>query len=701
MKKISRNKDSNRKKETSGKNGKKIKLSGKQKILINRNLVVFAAFAVIGFTIYSNTFKTPFIFDDQAHIPDNPHIQIKELNFKSIIDAGFESPLPQRPVANISFALNYYFNRLDVTGFHLINISIHILTAFFLYLLFKHTLSLPVLQKKYHNTEYLPFCAALVWLAHPLQTQSVTYIVQRMNSLAAMFYILSLLLYVKGRLSQISSSRGWLWFAGCITAGLLSFGCKEIAAMLPFFILLYEWYFFQDMNIAWLKKQIPFIVIATVVFAFLVLLYLGLNPIEKLTSESQRWGFSIPERLLTQSRVIIFYISLLFFPHPGRLNLDHDFGISYSLINPITTIPAIIAILFLLALSVYPAKKERLLSFCILWFFGNLLIESSFVAIEIIYEHRLYLPSMFFILAISAAAWRLIKEYRIKLVLFSVLTVLLGLATYQRNTVWADSVSLWSDCAAKSPNKARPQYNLACELYEQGNYTEAAKYYTRTIELDPSRYDAYEGLAYLYLSEEQISRSIELCDKAIELNPKAERAYYIKGQALYRQNKLDEAILNLQKGIEIDPKLAKIYNDLAVIYNRKGQFENAVNFWKKAIRINPEIVEALNNLAWLLAACQEEKYRDSAESIRLSEKACEITKYNQPDLLDTLAAAYASAGQFEKAVETAQKAVELLNSQGNRKLAEEIEKRIDLYKNSKPYRDVSQINTNINTNKHN
>jgi len=204
-------------------------------------------FLVLGCLIYSNTLEAPFYFDDLPNIVQNPHIRLTELTLEDLTRAGFKSHSSSRPIANITFALNYYLQQYDVTGYHVINIIIHLLTGIFLYFFIRITLHLSIPESP--NPSIISFFAALLWLVHPIQTQSVTYIVQRMNSMAAMFYILSLLLYVCGRLARQNRIM-WPYFGGCAVAGVLAMGCKQIAATLPFFLLLYEWYFFQDLKMA-------------------------------------------------------------------------------------------------------------------------------------------------------------------------------------------------------------------------------------------------------------------------------------------------------------------------------------------------------------------------------------------------------------------------------------------------------------------
>jgi hypothetical protein len=233
----------------------------------------------------------------------------------------------------------------------------------------------------------------------------VAYIIQRMNSMAAMFYILSMLFYVKFRMSGANRLK-WLQFAGCVISALLAFGTKEITATLPFFIILYEWLFFQESSPQWAKRNLPLLGGALVLVIIIALVYLNYDPVAKILNGYKIRDFTPMQRVLTQSRVVIFYISLILWPSPSRLNLDHDFALSYSLLDPFTTVISIVVIFTLIVFAILSARKAPLLSFSILWFFGNLVIESSVIGLELVFEHRNYLPSMFAILAIVAGGGR-------------------------------------------------------------------------------------------------------------------------------------------------------------------------------------------------------------------------------------------------------------------------------------------------------
>jgi len=220
-----------------------------------------------------------------------------------------------------------------------------------------------------------------------------------------MFFILALILYAKGRIAQQQSVQQgdarsrhyYCWFAGCLMAGLLALGSKESTAMLPVFIFLYEWYFFQDLDKSWFKRQIKYLVAIVILFGLIAGLYLGFDPLGKFNTFRDYFfkEFTIGQRLLTQARVVIYYLSLIFYPNPSRLNLDYDFPLSYTLFDPFTTFLSLIIIVGLIALGFYLARKQRLISFCIFWFLGNLVIESSVIPLALIFEHRIYMPSMF------------------------------------------------------------------------------------------------------------------------------------------------------------------------------------------------------------------------------------------------------------------------------------------------------------------
>jgi len=470
------------------------------------------------FLAYSNSAGSPFIFDDRVNILENTYIRLTDLSFANILN-GLKGPLAVRPVANLSFAFNYYFSKYDVFTYHIINILIHTLNACLLYYFLKFTLNIHYkksspyttnspantgLQDELKGFSVIAFSIAAIWAFNPLHIQSVTYIVQRMNSMATLFFILALVLYIKGRLAQTKTSRqksenhpknfqliAIIYFGGSAFAWLLSLGCKEIAVSLPFFILLYELYFFQELN----SHHFKFFLISvfgTLIITGMLLYFIPDNRIvDRIINSYDFFDFTLKQRVLTESRVVIYYLSLLFYPSPSRLLLDYDFTISKSLLAPPSTLLAFLTIAFLLILAFCIAKKERLISFGIFWFFGNLVIESSFIGLDIIFEHRTYLPSMM-LFPIPLLLILKIRRFAFwgRIPVICGVIIICAMWTYERNSVWQSRESIWRDSAIKAPTNPRAHYNLGRAMIPKGNFVEAAKHFRKALHLNPEYPDA-------------------------------------------------------------------------------------------------------------------------------------------------------------------------------------------------------------------
>jgi protein O-mannosyl-transferase len=358
---------------------------------------VVAAGLIIGVALvaYSNTFSVPFYFDDRPNILENPDVQIKVLTWDQVehlIKNTYKESI--RVFSYFTLALNYYFGGVNVFGYHLVNFIIHVASGIFLYGFLMLTFNLLHLKEKYGGISYrVALFASLIFIAHPIQTQSVTYIVQRMASMAGMFYLITLVLYIKGRL--VSGRVKYVYFLGMVLSYVLGVFSKENVAILPLFIVLYEFYFFQNFDLGPRGKKILFVLgsvlLGLVAFGFILW---GKRYIELTIAGYEYRTFTLSERVLTQFRVVLYYVTLLIYPHPSRLNLDYDFPISKTIFDPPTTIFSIIIITGLIGYSFWVAKKRPVLSFFILWYFGNLAIESSIFPLEMVYEHRLYLPSV-------------------------------------------------------------------------------------------------------------------------------------------------------------------------------------------------------------------------------------------------------------------------------------------------------------------
>jgi len=629
-----------------------------------KNILFLVLFSVVGFLIYSNTFEAPFVLDDGGKIEKNTYIRIKEISVKSLTKVAFNKiHSPFRFIPRITFALNYYFHQYRLPGYHITNIVIHIITCILLYYFIKMTLSLPILRSKYNNTDIIAFFAAMVWLVNPLHTQSVTYTVQRINSIAAMFFILSMLLYVLGRIRQNryihinSRIRGHagLYLSGAVVAWLMAIGSKQNAAVLPFFIFLYEWYFFQNLDREWLKRNMKIVLVVAAIFAVTAFIFLGSSPLERLKSigDFGNHEFTLMERVLTQPRVVIYYLSLLAYPHPSRLNLDYDFPLSYSPLDPVTTLFSIFVIIGFIWLAICLAKKERLLSFCIIWFFGNLLIESSVIPLAIIFEHRTYLPSMLIFLLVIIPGHQYIKLKWAGPIMICLMIVVSSFWTYQRNNIWSDPAKFWGDIVKKSPNKARPHNNLGNVLKKQGFLEEAIKHYVETLQIDPNYEKAHSNMGNALKKLGRMDEAIEHYMEALRIKPSFSSAHNNLGNALAKLGKVDEAIKHYKIAIRLNPNYMEANYGMGNVLLTKRDLEGSVKHYTEALRINPYFAEAHTNLGHVLQAQGnlDKAIKHFKEAVRL-----------KPDLTiahNKLGNALLKAGNIDASIKCFRKALQI------------------------------------------
>jgi tetratricopeptide (TPR) repeat protein len=550
--------------------------------------------ALISAIIYSNSFKAPFVFDDLGNIVEVTSVQMTTLNYESLQRATFEGRLPRRWLPNLSFGLNYYFGGHEVWGYHLLNLVVHILTAMVLYGLFFTTLTLPRLNFSPRRAAEISLISAMVWAVHPLQTNAVTYIVQRMTSMAALFYLSALLFYVRGRLLNRFEAKRYAFWAASLLCGLMALVSKENSAMLPPIILAYEFYFLRDgkRRINY-RKSIVSLGISLLSILAIGWVYIGHSSLLAILGNFKYRDFTLVERLLTETRIIFHYLSLIVLPLPSRLNFDYDYTISSSLLSPPLTLVATLGIACLIGLTIYLFRRHRLLSFGLLWFLANLLIESTIIPLELVFEHRLYLPSSMLILAVVALSYGLWgMRQQVLPLLWTIVIIVLCLFTWQRNVVWGSELSFWQDVVDKSPGKARGNDSLGSAHYREGDLDRATKYYEQAVSLDPSFYKAYDNLGKTYLETGLIDKSIKAHRKAIKIKPTFSKAYFNLGAAYFNKGLKDEAIRAFQQAIKINPSFSRAYFNLGVAYTNKGLKDESIKAFQKATETNPSYSRA-------------------------------------------------------------------------------------------------------------
>lgn len=610
---------------------------------------VFLLLACMGvFAAYYNSIDGPFLHDDYNYVAGNPAIEISSLSLAELKKAAFESRLSSRVLPNVTFALTYYFLGEEAGGFRLVNIIIHICTAFAVFLLFRATLQLECFRSRFPRGGEIAFLAALLWAVHPLMTNSVTYIVQRMTSMAALFSICSLLLYIHGRLAATSRVRRICYILAA-TSGVCAFLSKENSAMLPFMVLAYELFFLRDFD--WRKQYKTALVALTVlVVAFSLLALFYFNGDFNFLEGYRKRDFTLTERLLTQTRVVLYYLSLILLPLPSRLNFLHDIPLSAGLFNPPQTFFAILFIAAALGGIFVFHKRHRLVSFAILWYLGNLVIESSVLPLELMYEHRTYLPSIMVVLALCAYLYRLEAVHRLLPgVCLGVLIVLFGCFTWQRNLVWADTRVFWQDVVNKSPGLARGYLGLYSSFRAQGRTAEAREYLEKAYAVDPyndvtvvnitrdyiagQRFREARTVLDAFLPKKQTAETLLLsavvygflgdpanaekeAQRTVAFDPGSATAYRALGEAQRQQKKYRQALANYQTALNLGLKTAPLLSIIGTIHLELADIDNAIHFFRESLRMDPDNRQSHYYLS--LAYGKKGMEEDAAREMRLS-----------------------------------------------------------------------------------
>lgn len=530
---------------------------------------------------YSNSLHTTWQLDDRPNITNNYPLLINDLRPETLWKTLFSKPFAEgslyRPVANLSFALNWYFGQENPFGYHLVNLLVHILTAVFLYKTTLLLLSSSSL-KKYPAQDllFIALLSTVLWAINPIQIQAVTYIVQRMASMGAMFFVFSLHTYIRARQAERFAQRAKRLFA-CSLFFLLALGCKENVVTLIPSLLLIELLFFETKDR--FSQTTRAVLIATnIVFILAAIYYLvSHNYLHALTASIGSRPFSLLERLLSQPSILLFYLSLLLYPSPERLSIDHSFPLSTSLLHPWTTLPALLGIIALLVFAVLQRRKTPLLSFALLFFFVNHLVESTIIPLELIFEHRNYLPSFFLFLPVaagihwaikrSASSSRLVHSALIGLI--PLLLIAIGLGTYSRNQAWATEESLWADALTKAPNNARPYAKLG-EIYgwqkekTPENLQTAVALLHKALDRESPRTSfkaAIVGnIGKVYANYDLLDQAVKYYNQSLEMNPDFINSRFDLAEALTLQGNFTQALEQVNKVIDKNDLQSRFFN---------------------------------------------------------------------------------------------------------------------------------------------
>lgn len=459
--------------------------------------LLLGVFTLATVLAYAPGLRGPFIFDDAIHIVANPALMPDAADLQGAL-ASNRTDFSGRPLAMLSFALNAYLagGPARALPFKITNIAIHLLNAALVYwlcaLLLRQLGETPA--GTWSSRRWVAALVAGIWALHPLQLTSVLYVVQRMNSLATLFVLGGLIAFCYGRSAvQVGQPKGYLLMGGGLIGGVaLGVACKESAALLPLYAFVIECTLFRVQPPAAIERRRLGLFYGTFVAlpALLALLWLAVYSDIVPRSYSMR-EFDLYERLLTEARVLWFYVSLLLVPIPQRLSLFHDdLPISTGLTDPWTTLPAILGLVTVTVVALVARRRQPLLSFAVLWFLVGHTMESSFLGLEIAHEHRNYLPSLGVVVGCVYALLRGMERLRIsphvQIGLALLLPVTLAVGTHMRAQTWSSQDGIVSHMVRHHPSSPRAHASLAQLYAERHNALGALQHYRRAADLAPS-----------------------------------------------------------------------------------------------------------------------------------------------------------------------------------------------------------------------
>jgi len=555
--------------------------------------------ALVGVLVFSNSLESPFIFDDERHIIDNPNIA----NPWPLLPILKES----RPVVSLTLAFNYKFGTdIDVRGYHLVNLTIHILAALALYGLVRSTLLLPKWSRCFGDiAPWIAFAAAVLWMVHPLVTQAVNYIVQRAESMMAMFYLMTLYCAVR---SFTSAGSKTFWYAAAIATCALGMGCKPVMVSAPLIVLIYDRTFVTNSFRAALRQRT---VLYIGLVAGWVLLILIRGPSQLLTSDAAA-GFNLEiinpwVYLYSQSHVICHYLRLAIWPNP--LVFDYWWLPARSMIE---IWPYLVIIVFLLIASGVALWRKNWLGVIGAMFFCVLSPTSSFVPIaDLAVEHRMYLPLAAIIVAGVIGGYVLLcrlkgprQAHVLGGILVLVLAILLAAGTVRRNRDYKSARQLWQTVVDHRPLNIRARNSLGIYMARDGDDRLALDQYNTVLADKPDFVDSLLARAEVYLKLNEFDDALVDLTRVMALptgDLQQRQANFNAGVATLRLEQFEQSESYLRKAIKIDPNFTKAYNNLGYVLRQQEKFEEAEQAVRKLIELNPLKPDAYLNLAMILS----------------------------------------------------------------------------------------------------
>lgn len=564
---------------------------------MKRHILALSLIAVISFSLYANTLKNGFVYDDEFTIVNNT--LIKDL---SHLDRLFynnnyfarSAEKSYRPVVTFTYFIDYALYGLRPWGYHLTNIILHatngVLLYAFLILLFKQApFNNPAASGLSLNNPSLPI--TLLFITHPVLTEAVNAISYREDLLAFSFYMGVLIIYLLLRLETHSTLL--LYPLSCLLY-LLALLSKEMALTLPLIAYSLDLICSSSKNKNRIFPDRYIIGYICITFLYLYLYFhLFYNPIEK---EAIRWTLS--QRLLTIPWLISKYLLLLLAP----VNLSADYVVSpiKSLSSPafIISLSIVISMLIIAFMTLKKERKRSILPVALFFVITLIPVYNIIPLVNPFAERYIYLPAVGY----SIVAWSTISfmskyNKRYISIIFFIVLALYSIATLRRNTVWTDNLSLWSDTVKKVPKSSRAHSNLGNAYADKGKLGQAVEQYKTALSLNPRNVQAHNNLGSIYADQGLSDEAIGHYNTALRLRPDNPETLNCLGDVYHKIGQLDRAVWHYEAALKLKPDHVKAHNNLGNAYADKGQIDRAIQHYETALKLNPDFVEAYNNLS--------------------------------------------------------------------------------------------------------
>lgn len=568
-----------------------------QKLSVRRQAFVLSAFLLLGVVLlYRGTWSFPFVLDDTSSIELNSRVFTL-----TPISKFFQS---MRPLVDFTFALNFAFGRFNTIGYHLFNTLVHVTSALALFGCVYETLRRQRFRDRFSSSGALwfGFSVALLWAVHPLNTQAVTYIAQRAESMMGMFLLL--LMYCSIR-ADTSSPWRWAWIVAAGVCGLLGVASKQIMVAAPLMVVFYDWTFGEQSLRRTLVRRAPlYVAVGASWILLLVLLRFGRELVAEGSSAGFGSGATWFEYLRTQAGVILQYLKLSVYP-VGQC-FDYGWPLAHALSE---YVPQGIAVIALLAVSLDGLVRRRWYGFVGMWFLCILAPTSSFVPIaDRAFEHRMYLPlASVVVMVVAAATWlvgRLSRTMQPRFAMSAavapvlVVALLLSVLTARRNQIYQSTIDVWHSVVEHPIGRhhIRAYINLSDSYSKAGQPVQAIEWARKGLERRKAP-PLYAALASNHRKLGQLDTALEYANKALAGNDDYSRGLAVRGVILKAMNRLPEAAADFRRAVEIEPRYVRAAALLGEVLGEMGQLQEAVAVLEDALTRAPESIELHRILA--------------------------------------------------------------------------------------------------------